>query len=127
MNGIKAFSDQELEAMLNDLESDRVERKQEFSGEVPTKAREAVCAFANDMANHGKPGVLFIGAQNDGRPSDIDVTDRLLNTLADIKADGNILPMPALTVEKRNLKGADMAIVTVIPSDMPPVKYNGRI
>jgi len=31
------------------------------------------------------------------------------------------------SVEKRMLKGAEMAIVTVMPSDMPPVKYDGRI
>jgi ATP-dependent DNA helicase RecG len=32
-----------------------------------------------------------------------------------------------LLVEKRTLKGAEMAVVTVMPSDMPPVKYDGRI
>lgn len=32
-----------------------------------------------------------------------------------------------LTVEKRRLQGADIAVVTVMPSDMPPVKYDGRI
>ncbi len=44
-----------------------------------------------------------------------------------MKTDGNILPLPVLSVEKRVLKGADMAVVTVMPSDMPPVKYDGRI
>ncbi len=44
-----------------------------------------------------------------------------------MKTDGNILPLPVLSVEKRNLKGAEMAIITVMPSDMPPVKYEGRI
>ncbi|SJM94781.1 Putative transcriptional regulator (fragment) [Crenothrix polyspora] len=44
-----------------------------------------------------------------------------------MKADGNILPLPVLSVEKRNLKGADMAVITVLLSDMPPVKYEGRI
>jgi len=44
-----------------------------------------------------------------------------------MKTDGNILPLPVLSVEKRSLKGAEMAVVTVLPSDMPPVKYAGRI
>ena len=35
--------------------------------------------------------------------------------------------MPAMSVGKRKLKGAEMAVVTVMPSDMPPVKYDGRI
>ncbi|MCB1640071.1 MAG: transcriptional regulator, partial [Thiothrix sp.] len=55
------------------------------------------------------------------------VTDQLLLALADMKTDGNILPLPVMTVEKRSLKGAEMAVVTVMPSDMPPVKYDGRI
>ncbi|MDD4916064.1 MAG: ATP-binding protein [Methylococcales bacterium] len=118
------YTDQEL---LDSLESDRVERKESFKGDVPKKARQAVCAFANDLPNHNQPGVLFIGATDNGEPSGLAVTDQLLQALADIKTDGNILPMPVLTVELRHLKNADMAIVSVMPSDMPPVKCDGRI
>lgn len=121
------LSEQQLESLLEDLESDLVERKQSFSGDVPKKARQAVCAFANDLPNHNQPGILFIGARDDGSPSGAAITDELLRSLADMKSDGNILPMPVLTVEKRSLKGAEMAVVTVLPSDMPPVKYDGRI
>ena len=121
------FSDQELEALLNNTESDLAERKKNFKGDVPRKSRQAVCAFANDLPNHNQPGVLFIGASDEGSPSDEPITDDLLRALADIKTDGNILPLPVLTVEKRLLKGAEMAVVTVMPSDMPPVKYEGRI
>jgi ATP-dependent DNA helicase RecG len=32
-----------------------------------------------------------------------------------------------MSAEKRRLNGADMAVITVTPSDMPPVKYDGRI
>lgn len=124
---MKRFSDTELEALLNDLESDLAERKQSFKGDTPKKARQAVCAFANDLPNYNQPGVLFIGAKDDGTPSQEPITDELLRSLADIKTDGNILPLPVLIVEKRTLKSADMAIVTVQPSDMPPVKYEGRI
>jgi len=35
--------------------------------------------------------------------------------------------MKRFSVEKRILKNTDMAVVTVLPSDMPPVKYEGRI
>ena len=121
------FSDRELEALLNDTESDSVERKESFKGDVPKKARQAVCAFANDLPGHNHPGVLFIGAKDNGEPSGICVDDQLLLSLANIKTDGNILPLPVLVVEKRILKGAEMAVVTVLPSDMPPVKYDGRI
>ena len=124
---MQPLTDNDLEALLNDWESDRVERKESFNGDAPAKSREAVCAFANDLPNHSQPGVLFIGARDDGSPSGIAVDDRLLLTLADMKSDGNILPLPALTVEKRRLCNAEMAVVTVWPSDMPPVKFKGRI
>lgn len=124
---MQRLTDEELLSLLNDTESDRTERKETFKGDVPRKARQAVCAFANDLPNHNQPSVLFIGAKDNGEPGSLAITDELLRSLADMKTDGNILPLPVLSVEKRTLKGADMAVVTVIPSDMPPVKYDGRI
>ncbi len=124
---MKTFTDSELEKLLCDTESDRVERKGYFKGDTPKRARQAVCAFANDLPNHKKAGILFVGANDDGSPSKIPVTDELLRSLADMKTDGNILPLPALTVEKRLLKEVEIAVVTVMPSDFPPVKYDGRI
>lgn len=124
---MQRLTDQELLELLNDTESDRAERKETFKGDVPKKARQAICAFANDLPGHNRAGVLFIGATDKGEPSGVDVSDNLLLSLADMKTDGNILPLPVLTVEKRTVKGAPMAVVTVMPSDMPPVKYEGRI
>lgn len=122
------ISDAALEALLNDLESDRVERKESFTGgNVREKVRQAICAFANDLPNHNAPGILFIGAKDDGSPSGLTITDTLLRELADIRSDGKILPLPVMTVQKHQLMGADMAVVTVMPSDMPPVRYDGRI
>ncbi|MBF0549329.1 MAG: putative DNA binding domain-containing protein [Deltaproteobacteria bacterium] len=122
-----SYSDQELEVMLDDLESDLVERKESWAGDAPDKGRQAVCAFANDLPDRRKPGVLFVGARDDGTPAGLTVTDELLLTLADIKYDGNTLPSPTLIVQKRILKGADMAVVTVQPADAPPVRYKGRM
>jgi ATP-dependent DNA helicase RecG len=121
------LSDAELEALLSDLESDRAERKESFKGDTPERARQAICAFANDLPNYRQPGVVFIGVKDDGAPSGVAVTDELLLQFADIRTDGNILPLPTMTVEKRVLKGAEMAVITVIPADSPPVRYKGRI
>lgn len=121
------LSDTDLTALLDDLESDRVERKTAWTGDAPEKARQAVCAFANDLPNHGQPGIVFIGANDDGSAANIAVTDRLLQTLSDIKTDGKTVPPPTLTVEQRVLKDAPMAVVTVWPADAPPVRYEGRI
>ena len=65
------YTDEELEAMLADIESDLAERKESFSGDAPNKVREAVCAFANDLPDHRKPGVVFIGARDNGSPSGV--------------------------------------------------------
>jgi len=125
---MRPLSDSELEQMLAELESDRVERKESFRGSAPVTVREAVCAFANDMPGHGAPGAVFIGARDDGSPlAGFEVTDELLRQLADIKTDGNIAPPPTLLVEKRHLAGADFAVITVWPCDTPPVRYKGRV
>lgn len=122
-----SLTDAELEALLAEPESDRAERKLAWAGDAPEKARQAVCAFANDLPGHGKPGVLFVGARDDGQPAGIPVTDQLLLTLSDLRSDGKTVPPPSLLVEKRVLRGAAMAVVTVLPSDTPPVRYEGRI
>jgi len=125
---MRPLSDETLLALLTDLESDRVERKASFKGSAPETVREAVCAFANDLAGHGQPGVVFIGASDDGSPAPgFTVTDEILRQLADIKTDGNIIPPPSLLVEKRHLNGAEFAVITVWPCDTPPVRYKGRI
>jgi ATP-dependent DNA helicase RecG len=120
-------NDAELERLLDDIESDMVERKESWKGDAPEKGREAVCAFANDLPEHRKPGVLFIGTKDDGTPSGLPITDQLLRTLADIKTDGQMLPPPSLVVQKRILKGTETAVVLVQPADAPPVRYKGRI
>lgn len=119
------MDDQELETLLRDLESDRVERTSSLSDR--DKFRQAVCAFANDLLNHQKAGVLFIGVYSDGRCANITVTDRLLLDLADMRSDGNITPFPTIMVQKRILDGCELAVVVVEPSDTPPVQYKGRV
>ncbi len=121
------LSDAQLEELLNDVESHHSERKESFKGETSQRSREAVCAFANDISGDDTPGVLFIGAKDNGEGVGLEIGDELLRALANMKSDGQILPFPALTVEKRVLKGAEMAVVIVQPSDIPPVKYKGRI
>ena len=58
------MDDLELESLFRDLESDRVERK--ASDADRNKIRQAVCAFANDLPNYRKPGVIFVGVKDDG-------------------------------------------------------------
>ena len=119
------MDDSQLETLLKDIESDRVERKASTSDRG--KLRQAICAFANDLPNHQQPGVLFIGVNDDGSCANLSITDQLLLTLSNMRSDGNILPFPAITVQKRTLAGCELAAVIVEPSDAPPVRYSGRI
>ncbi len=119
------MTDQELEKLLAEMESDRVERKASVSDR--DKIRQAICAFANDLPNHKLPGVVFVGVDDDGSCANLPITDELLRTLADMRSDGNTLPFPAVTVQKRLLAGYEVAVIIVEPADAPPVRYNGRV
>ncbi len=119
------LSDTQLEALMRDLESDRVERKESLSN--PGRIREAVCAFANDLPGNQAPGVVFIGVKDDGSCAELEITDGLLRQLADMRSDGNITPFPELIVQKKKLAGCEVAVVQVEPSRSPPVRYKGRV
>jgi len=116
---------EELLELLNDLESYRVERT--VSTTDTDKFRQAICAFANDMPDSKKPGYLVVGAKDDGILAGIGVTDQLLQNLASHRDSGQIVPLPAINVEKMTLPGGDVAVVEVLPSDMPPVRCRGRV
>ncbi len=114
----------EAATLLRDLESFRVERTVS-TGDM-AKFSQAICAFANDLANSRMPGFLFVGVDDSGDPSGLHVTDELLRNLSGLTADGNILPAPAITAYKISLPNAsDVAVVEVQPSDLPPVRYKG--
>jgi len=119
------MTDQELESLLNDIESDRAERTR--SKDNGDKFRQAICAFANDLPNHNLPGVLFVGVDDAGEPTGLEVSDQLLQNLASMRGDGKILPFPSMDVQKRRLKGQDVAVVIVHPSTSPPVRFDGVV
>ncbi len=125
MNG--AYSDDELVEMLRNPESELVERKQSLKGRARDGIREAICAFANDLPNFRRPGVVFVGVQDDGEPAGLNISDELQIQLGSMKTDGRIVPPPTMSVQRRELLAKDVAIVVVQPSDSPPVRCDGRI
>ena len=117
------LSDQQLLQLIDHGETDRVEFKETLSGSAANSIREAICAFANDLPGYGAPGVVFVGVRDcDRAVVGTAVTDEMLRRLADMKTDGNILPPPSIAVAKRTLRGVDVAIIVVEPSDSPPVR-----
>lgn len=119
------LTEAQLAELLSDLESDSVERTASISD--TDKFSQAICAFANDLPNSRLPGYLLIGVKDDGNLSGLNVTDQLLQNLGAIRSDGNVLPQPVMSVARFRFQGGDVAVVEVQPSDMPPVRYKGRI
>uniref|UniRef100_E6QQ22 Transcriptional regulator containing an HTH domain and an uncharacterized domain shared with the mammalian protein Schlafen n=1 Tax=mine drainage metagenome TaxID=410659 RepID=E6QQ22_9ZZZZ len=119
------ITESQLKAMMCDLESDCVERTK--SGKDTDKYAQAICAFANDLPNHRQPGYLLIGVDDNGTLSGLTVTDELLKNLGAIRSDGNVLPQPMMNIAKFSLENGEVAVVEVFPSDLPPVRYKGRV
>jgi ATP-dependent DNA helicase RecG len=106
-------------------ESDRVERK--ASAGDRSGIRRAICAFSNDLAGHGLPGVVVIGLKDDDGCAHLDIDDQLLRNLASMKDDGNILPIPSMEVASRTVDGCPVAVVEIMPAPNPPTRYQGQV
>lgn len=115
----------ELLQMLSDTESYNIERT-ESTGNMD-KFCQAICAFSNDISGSGRNGYLIIGAKDNGKLSGLQVDDKLLLQIANIRTDGNILPQPTMTVEKFLFDEGDVLVAEVQPSEFPPVRYRGRV
>lgn len=59
--------------------------------------------------------------------SGLQVDDKLLLQIANIRTDGNILPQPTMTVEKFHFDEGNVLVAEVQPSEFPPVRYRGRV
>lgn len=114
----------EIQELLRSTETYRVERTTS-TGDMD-KFQEAICAFANDLPNSKKKGYLILGAHDDGRLSGLKVNDALLKKIAGIRSDGNILPLPVMSVERFEFADGDLLVAEVTPSELPPVRYRGR-
>ena len=118
------MTDRELDALLLQGEADRTERKRNAAD--MDRIREAVCAFANDLPDHREPGVVYVGVEDDGTCSNLDVDDALLKGLGQIRDDGAITPFPMMEVRRANVRNCTIAVVVVHPSENPPVRVRGR-
>ena len=114
-----------IQELLHSPETYRIERT--ISTGNMDKFCEAICAFANDLPESRKKGYLFIGANDDGSLSGLKVDDALLKKIAAIRSDGNILPLPVMTVDKVEFPEGDLLVAEVSPSLLPPVRYRGRV
>ena len=117
------MTEQELAEIIAAGESDRVEFTERLSNTAFERLRKTVCAMANDLADHGKPGLVLIGVRDDRSLGDLQVDGKLLAQIDAMKTDGDILPPPSLAVAKHVIAGRQLALVSVQPSDSAPVRY----
>lgn len=89
--------------------------------------RRTVCAFANDLAKSNKPGVLFVGLEDDGSCAGLSVDDRMLRDLANLRDEGSILPRPSVDVRRLVVDGCELVALIVQPGAYPPFRYDGRV
>jgi ATP-dependent DNA helicase RecG len=119
------LTDAEIGLLFRDMEADRVERKRDFRS-AADKIRQAICAFANDLADRRLPGIVFVGLNDDGSCAGTNVDDELLTTLGGLRSDGQILPFPVMSVARKEIDGCTVAVIEVAPSTQPPVRVDGR-
>ena len=112
-----------IKELIHSKETFRIERT--VSTTDRDKFCQAICAFSNDLPRSGKPGYLLIGVTDDGKINGLKATDELLKNFAGLRTDGNILPIPAMTVDHVSFEEGD-----VIPADegddLKPVLTHGR-
>lgn len=56
------LTEDQLMGLLADLEADHIERTASVSN--TEKFCQAICAFANDLPNHRRPGYLLVGVKD---------------------------------------------------------------
>ncbi|MBI3834091.1 MAG: putative DNA binding domain-containing protein [Planctomycetes bacterium] len=112
-----------LRQILREAEADRVEKTQSVAD--TDKFCQAICAFANDLPDHHLPGYLVIGVNVSGEPTGTPITEQLLVTLAAHRDNGQIIPQPMMHVVRLEIDGNAVAVIEVLPSTLPPVRYKG--
>ncbi len=120
---MKQLSKSELKQLLMQAESEYVERCE--SPKDKEKIAKAICAFSNDIANTQKTGVIFIGWTDDGKCARLSVTDKMLLSIASIRSDGNLQPLPVMNPRKLLVDNCELIVIEVQPSKNTPVRYKG--
>lgn len=115
--------DAELNA-LRAAESDRSEWKESVSKE---SIKKTICAMANDLPGHGRPGVIFVGVNKRGEGAGLNITDETLQALANLALSGAIVPPPSVEVRRAVPEGSECAIFVVHPSQLTPIRLDGRV
>jgi ATP-dependent DNA helicase RecG len=118
------ITEEKVIELLTDMESDLIERTISVK---ENKLGPAVCALSNDFPNHKEPGYILLGVHDDGKLAGMKWTDDELQSIGNVKTNGNVLPQPSLVVSPVfKFPEGEVVVVQVTPSSYPPVRYDGR-
>jgi ATP-dependent DNA helicase RecG len=125
---MNSYSEQELLDLMAGGESLHCEFKADLSSK-DNKERicRTICAFANDITNQHKNGVILLGVSDDGNPSGLEISDKLELQIQNIKGEGKIIPLPTFVTTKQMYRGQEILRIEVSPAISPPVKYEGKV
>ncbi|MCB0410800.1 MAG: transcriptional regulator, partial [Flavobacteriales bacterium] len=57
----------------------------------------------------------------------VEINEKILQILLSFKNDGRIVPPPTMTVKRFSYHDGDLAVVEVMPSRVPPVRFKGKV
>lgn len=117
--------DQLYEMIQSPEESWRLEKT--ISVRDSKKFGEAICAFANDLPEDELPGYLLVGVNPDNTVAGLELDENIAQTLLDFSKDGRIIPAPTILTKIFHLPEGDVCVAEVLPSSLPPVRFNGKI
>lgn len=111
-----------LRALWQEPESERIEWKPSLS--QTDSIYKAICAFANDFSRSNQEGVIFIGREDNGDCSHIELSEDIeRNFIQKLRSSGSILPLPDISSKRITIQGCEVITLIVRPSLSTPVEY----
>jgi len=62
-------------------------------------------AFANDLPDYQKEGLIFIGVEDDGKCANLTITEKTVREVANWRNEGKVQPIPTISVTTRIIDG----------------------
>jgi ATP-dependent DNA helicase RecG len=117
------LSENEAKALLTE-ETEKVEWKESLRED---SLGEAVCAFANDLHSSGTESHLLFGVRNAGSLVGSTFGDQDSQRIANWLRTGKHVPPVIASIQIFHLTDGDVLVVSVQPSNFPPVRYSNRV
>ena len=104
-----AYNNAEIDVLFRNPENDLVERKR--STNLKAEILETICAFANDLPDHRRAGLIFIGVEDDGRCANLTISDKTVREVANWRNEGKVQPIPTMIVDTRVIDNCPVIVI----------------